>query len=442
MPKSPEPAATSESLIARILAAIPQGPGYLLALSGGGDSAALLKILAGRVELRCAHINHGLGPQAPEMQTAAERMALRYHCDLETRTLPTPPASNLENWAREQRYAALAALLQPGEILLTAHHRDDQAETFLLAAARASGPAGLRAMVELQPFGVGWLARPALGISRDELQSVLDPAVDVWVSDIGNSDARFDRNRLRHDVMPVLAAWKAEAPANLARAATQWAQVQQHWAVMLNAYAEEISGGIPHAWRAEALLHLPDDVRGMFLRRMTDQAGAPPPPAGVLRQLPEQLRNARDDASVCLQWLGWSLRLYRKRLFLLPPLPALPVTSQSLSAQSHVDVPWSAGGQVRVTCASEEPTVIAGGQTGAVLSLNNGQHKPLSKLFQEMGVPVWVRSYWPQMLRAGEVVAVAEIESSWPADVSNFRWLQAPGWVQPWLDRARARAFR
>jgi len=440
MPKAPEPAHPEEQVARRILNALPAAPEYLLALSGGGDSAALLKLLAGRVRLRCAHINHGLVPEAAQMQAAAESMARQYGCPLVVERLNDPPASNLENWAREQRYARLGELLRSGEVLITAHHRDDQAETFVLAAARASGPAGLRAMVPLRPFGHGWLARPALGLSRDELQSVLG-AGDCWVDDPGNTDSRFDRNRLRHAVMPALAEWKPEAPANFARAAAQWGELQQHWSVLLDAYAAEISADVPHAWRAPALLQLPDDVRGMFLRRMAEHAGAPVPPAGVLRELPQQLAKARDDAAVCLRWQGWSLRLYRKQLFLVPPLPALP-TDRELSAQRHCDVDWVGGGQVRLVSSAACPGRISSGHAGVVLALRAGQHKALKKLFQELGVPAWVRPYWPQLLRADEVVGVAELTSSWPADVSIFRWLQAPWWIQPWLDRARSRAFR
>lgn len=440
MPKAPESADSAERLSRRIIDALPQAPSYLLALSGGGDSVAMLKLLAGRVRLRCVHINHGLGPQAGHMQLAAQQMAARFDCALVVETLRNPPSSNLESWAREQRYARMGELLRPGEVLVTAHHRDDQAETFMLAAARASGPAGLRGMVPLQPFATGWLARPALSLTRDELHQVLS-VDDQWVDDPGNVDERFDRNRLRHTVMPAVAAWKPEAPANFARSAAQWAQAQQSWGVLLDAYAQEIAGGIPHAWRAEALVNLPDDVRGMFLRRMADHAGAPPPPAGVLRELPDQVRNAREDASVCLQWQGWSLRLYRKRLFLLPPLPQA-VGSRELPPQPSMDIDWDAGGRVRIAAASDQPSAIVGGQSGTVLALRDGHHKPLQKLFQELGVPVWVRGYWPQLLRAGEVVGVAEVSNSWPTDVSNFRWLQPPWWIQPWLDRARARAFR
>ncbi len=440
MPKAPESPNREEQLVQRILDALPEADAYLLALSGGGDSVALLKLLAGRVRLRCAHINHALVTEAAQMQATAEAMAVRYGCALVVEQLSDPPRANLENWAREQRYARLAGLLEPGEVLVTAHHRDDQAETFVLAAARASGPAGLRAMLPLRPFGRGWLARPALGVSRDELRAVLG-GEDAWFDDPGNTDTRFDRNRLRHSVMPAIAAWKPEAPANLARAATQWGLAQQHWSVLLDAYAAEISAGVPHAWRAGPLLQLPDDVRGMFLRRMAEKAGAPAPPAGVLRDLPLQLVQARDDAAVCLRWQGWSLRRYRTQLHLLPPLPPL-ASDQTIPVHPCDDVNWVANSRVRLVSSAAAAEVISSGHQGVVVARHDGHHKPLKKLFQELGVPVWVRSYWPQLLRAGEVVGVADLTSSWPADVSNFRWLQAPWWIQPWLDKARARAFR
>lgn len=425
-----------------VLTALPAAPSYLLGLSGGGDSLALLKILATKVPLRALHVNHGLGDQAAEMQRAALKMANRLGVACECVSLENPPSSNIEEWAREKRYSALREHQLPGEVVLTAHHQDDQAESFLLAASRASGPAGLRGIVAVQEFGQGQLARPALHLSRIELQSVLEKG-DLWVEDLANSDPKFDRSRLRTDVMPAIRHWKAEAPANFAKAAEQWAETYGHWSALLDAYADEISAGMPNVWRIDALLRLPDDVRAMLLRRLCQQAGAPRIPSALLAELPRQLVSG-EEARVVLAWQNWSFRPHRKRLFLLPPLPE--GFNENILLAGRDEYSWLGSSRVRLdvdpaSCEDFLACHLCAGRMSATVPLRRGGiSKTAQKLFQEYGVPYWVRPYWPQLLRGDELIALAEFRMTYPSEVQEFQWLQAPSWVQPWLDRVRARA--
>lgn len=430
-------ARSPEAISAILRNALPQAPGYLLALSGGGDSLAVLKCLAGAVPLRALHVNHGLGEQAGEMQAAAEAMALRYGVPCESVKLTNPAQSNVEEWARNARYEVLRSAQRFNEVVITAHHQDDQAESFILAAARASGPAGLRGIVAVQSFGDGVLVRPALAMSRAELQSVLGTD-DVWVEDRANENPRFDRSRLRRDVMPAIRHWKPEAPANIARAAAQWASTYEHWSVLLDAYADEISAGMPQVWRIDALLRLPDDVRGMLLRRLGQQAGAPRIPSALLEELPRQLQSG-DASSVILEWQGWSFRPHRKRLFLLPPLPPQKVSPVPLPAQDGVV--WDPGGRLEISGEFGGQWAIGAGDMASAVAIPRANiHKTVQKLFQEYGVPYWVRPYWPQLLRDDQPVALAEFSITYPPEVKKLQWIQSPLWVRPWVERVRARA--
>ena len=104
---------------------------------------------------------------------------------------------SIEAAARDARYAALAAELQPRECLLTAHHREDQAETLLLQALRGAGVKGMSAMPACRPFGAGWHVRPLLDVAHSELQQFgeLEPSGS---SDPMNQDLRFDRGLSAH----------------------------------------------------------------------------------------------------------------------------------------------------------------------------------------------------------------------------------------------------
>ena len=160
----------------RQFADYPSARRYLVAFSGGMDSSVLLDALSTvceelDVELEAIHIDHGLHPDSPRWTR---------HCRefCESRGIPfinislelkIPPGESIEGCAREARYDAIGSEMASGDMVLMAHHQDDQAETLLLHLMRGSGPRGLSSMPHIRPFAQGWLARPLLGYSRDQL---------------------------------------------------------------------------------------------------------------------------------------------------------------------------------------------------------------------------------------------------------------------------------
>ncbi|ECF0472632.1 tRNA lysidine(34) synthetase TilS, partial [Salmonella enterica subsp. enterica] len=110
----------------------------------------------------------------------------------------------IEQGAREARYQAYRQYLQPNQVLVTAQHQDDQAETFLLALKRGSGPAGLSSMPAKMPFEQGYLLRPLLNITREQIEAYAHEHGLLWIEDDSNQDDRYDRNFLRLHVMPLL----------------------------------------------------------------------------------------------------------------------------------------------------------------------------------------------------------------------------------------------
>ena len=197
-----------------------------LALSGGLDSCVLLHLLVQLrpqlpFELRAIHVHHGLQHQADSWQNFCEELCNGYDIPLKSvhLTLNVDSGESLEAVAREARYQAMADQMREGELLLTAQHRDDQAETLLLQLLRGSGPAGLAAMPPLARFDPGWLARPLLDCSRQSLEEYARRHDLTWQEDPSNQDQRFDRNFIRHQVMPLLRSRWPAAATTLSRAA-------------------------------------------------------------------------------------------------------------------------------------------------------------------------------------------------------------------------------
>src|SRR5579862_2682720 len=170
---------SASSLHAVLQACIPaEAEGLVVALSGGPDSAALLAAVAALrgnfpdLPVRAAHVDHGLQPEAAAFRTNAQALCdeLEIPLSIIAIKVPTDDGASLEAAAREARYAALEAQLKPRECLLTAHHREDQAETFLLQALRGSGSKGMSAMPIRREFGPGWHVRPLLDVSGEDLR--------------------------------------------------------------------------------------------------------------------------------------------------------------------------------------------------------------------------------------------------------------------------------
>ena len=186
-------------------------PRWWVGLSGGLDSTALLNLL---VELREAraipplgaiHINHQLHPDsnrwAERCAALCERLDVEFEC---RRVDVTDSGEGPEASARAARYGVFESLLAPGELLLLAHHLDDQVETFFLRLMRGAGARGLAGMPETRVLGAGALARPLLPVARAELEAYARDCGLDWIEDSSNRDLALDRNFLRQRVLPLL----------------------------------------------------------------------------------------------------------------------------------------------------------------------------------------------------------------------------------------------
>ncbi|MGA2065483.1 MAG: tRNA lysidine(34) synthetase TilS [Thermoguttaceae bacterium] len=189
----------------------------LLAVSGGGDSVALLRAMAalktgGRGRLRVAHANHQLrGGESDADETLVVELCRRLDMPCEVKHLPIDRVAcrglGLEAVARRARYAFLqdAAGRSGARYVVTAHTADDQAETILHRILRGTGIRGLAGMARARPLGPATLLRPLLGIRRADLLRYLDDLGQPYRRDSSNRDLRFTRNRIRHELLPRLA---------------------------------------------------------------------------------------------------------------------------------------------------------------------------------------------------------------------------------------------
>lgn len=203
----------------------------LAAVSGGGDSQAMLEVLARLApelgfRLRAHGVDHGLRPEAGRELDLAEALAVRLGVPFGRSVLNVTRGANLQARAREARYAALReAAATDGALIATAHHALDRAETVLLRLLRGSGPRGLAVL----PVRAQDVIRPMLRASKPDVLAHLSRHGIVFARDPSNTDAAFLRVRVRHELVPML---ESLSP-----------QIVRH----LNALADALMGSqVPH----------------------------------------------------------------------------------------------------------------------------------------------------------------------------------------------------
>src|SRR6516165_6516544 len=294
----------------RLTELLPDYPGVALcvAFSGGCDSTALLAALAQLPRppraLRALHIDHRLQPQSRRWSAHCRRIARRLHVPLTVRTAHIVRAhgESLEAAAREARYRLLGAALAEGEVLLTAHHQDDQLETVLLQLLRGAGVAGLAAMPALAPLAGGVLVRPLLSVPRAALGEWVRAQGLTWVEDESNAQLRPDRNYLRARVVPSIRERWPSAAATVSRSARHLGEAQQLLDALGEADAGRASSG--PMLSAKALRRLPPERRRNALRFWITAAGLLAPPASRLEEIAGALLAAREDAQPRVTWEG------------------------------------------------------------------------------------------------------------------------------------------
>jgi tRNA(Ile)-lysidine synthase len=379
-----------------------------VAVSGGRDSMALLHALAraGRergVEVWALHVHHGLMAKADDWAAFVERTCKRWSVPFAMQRLAGRPArgDSVEAWARAGRYAALAAMAHAagcGTIAL-AHHRGDQAETFLLQALRGAGAAGLAAMpARIERDGLIWV-RPWLEQPREAIEAYARTQRIAFVDDASNDDTRFDRNRLRRTVIPALRVAFANAEAALAAAALRAAHAR--------ALIEEIAQGDLAAVTENDALHLaPWRALSPPRRRECLRAWlAARLPGGASETLLDRLMTELLRTPPA-RWLvdGGELRRYRGRLTHKatsaagPDAPALPAAADAARCGTHPVCGTRAALRVRASRSGGLPlALLQGAQWRARAGAERFQRaagtppRSLKKQFQAAGVPAWSR---------------------------------------------------
>lgn len=278
-------------------------PTLTLALSGGLDSCVLLHVLAtirqsAGFHLTAHHVHHGLSINANNWADFCQTICNQLNILLTISTVNINPNSSLgiEAAARKARYSVLMS--KSTGFICTAHHQDDQAETLLLQLARGAGVKGLAAMAPIDTKRK--LLRPLLNISRANLEHYAKLHQLVWVDDESNLNQQFDRNFMRHSVLPALQQQYPTIKQSLARTAAHLAEANS----LLDVLAEQDAKACFTNNQVITQLFLPPLISlsqpriNNVLRWWLAQSHVRMPSTSQLQQITEQLLQAKSDAAI------------------------------------------------------------------------------------------------------------------------------------------------
>jgi tRNA(Ile)-lysidine synthase len=426
-----------------------RGRRLCVAYSGGLDSGALLSALAAlrareRFVLRAVHVNHRLQPQAARWAQAARRRArkLRVPCGIVVLTIERSRGESLEAAAREARYRALASQLAGDELLLTAHHQEDQFETVLLALLRGSGVRGLAAMNAVTPWAHTLLLRPLLPVPRAQLEQYARERALDWSEDPSNADERFDRNYLRRAVLPLIRQRWPAAAATVSRSARHLAEARSLLEQLARASLQDARDGA--SLRVSVLRRLPLPQRRNALRQWIAERGLPAPDHRRVREICGPMLKARGDSLPRVSWRGGQLRRYADRLFAFGVIASGdPVAVEHWDWRARPWLPLAGGGalglvrdrhgDVRLPAL---PRLLGVRHRRGGERLQGAQGRvALKDLLQAQGLAPWERAAVPLIVHAGRIIAVADLwldrsygcQDAQAADRGRFRWRRGGG---------------
>lgn len=336
----------------------------------------------------------------------------------------------LEEAAREARYQAFESCLNDNDLLLMAHHADDQAETVLFRLVRGTGVAGLGGMPVSRALGKGALYRPFLNFSRQQLETwAAEQAVD-WIEDPSNQDQRFDRNYLRRAIIPALKArWPSlnRRLASTARACSESDELARSLGGIHLSRCGTEDGGLDLSLLAELTLAEQKNL----IRWWVGGQQLPPPTPGDWSGLLSDFMDSGDDRQPEYCGDGYVIRRHRNTLYL--------VAGHAIQGEENVqllpeqETPWGEW-RLGLQKADRESRVapelrVFSRQGGERIRVRpDGPSTPLKKWLQEQDIPVWERSHLPLVMdKASDDAPLVAVGHLWVSEQYSGE-APASGW--------------
>jgi tRNA(Ile)-lysidine synthase len=394
-----------------------------IAYSGGIDSHVLLHLCASiehlKPKITAVYVNHGLQAEAESWGKHCEQVCLDLGVNFLNLTAHAhaAPGESPEEAARNARYTALKPLLSKDDMLLVAQHAEDQLESVLLQLFRGSGLKGLSGMPEIMAFGQGKLLRPLLDVSKNEIIDYAKTHGLKWIEDPSNQHVHFDRNFLRHDIIPKLKQRWPALDKTVSRSAKHCANAQEVLAELADDWLTTVMNPDENTLAISRLQSHSLLQQALIIRQWFRHLGLKMPSEDVVQRILGQVAAAREGADPVLLTQGHWIRRYRDGLYCLKPSqhqsgntliwpsdkPLLQITGdvayETIVSDKGIPGELWRNAKITVRFRSGGETIELPGRKG---------HHALKKLYQEAGIPPWERGGIPLIYLDDKLAAVGE----------------------------------
>ncbi|MBS0192919.1 MAG: tRNA lysidine(34) synthetase TilS [Proteobacteria bacterium] len=410
----------------------------VVGFSGGLDSTVLLHALATHPSirgrgLRAVHVHHGLQADADAWAAHCEAVCAQWdiRIDIARIQVDLHAGRGMEAAARAARLDAFRTLLNADEVLALAHHRDDQAETVLLRLLRGAGGDGLAAIRRRSRLGSLHLWRPLFDVPRSVLRRYADAHELRWIEDPSNESVTYDRNFLRHRVLPLLRERWPQADRSLARSAALLAEQAQLLDVEVAVSLKSLQLA-DDALSIPGLLALPRAQRARVLRVWLRQMTGLAPGGRWLATLERDLLRARSDGEARVVWASRLLQRWRDGLHARISAPAWPNDwSATWDGQSALQLPDRSRLELLGVDGFDATMTVRARRGGERIRLpGRGHSHELKHVLQDRGVPPWSRIRMPllfavdgELLAAGDAIVAARLDAWLRENDARLRWL-------------------
>ena len=413
-----------EQFSQRLQQLAPNQTQFLIGFSGGLDSTALLALFAKlrekqpHFQLRAIHIHHGLSSNADAWATHCENLCQQFQIPLLIQRVNVNMANGIEAGARQARYEAIAQHIFPQEWLATAHHLQDQTETFFLALKRGSGLQGLSAMQAQSTVYNVPIFRPLLSFNRQQLLNFVQQQGITWIEDESNADNQYDRNFLRNQILPDLRQRWGHFDSAVQRC-TQHCYEQQQ--LLNELLAEEYQKNVDKTDRTFKVQHFADYSaikQRALLRLWLQECGVAMPSLVQLEHLISDVIFAKPDTQPQFRLENNIVRRYQHKLFITPIFTDISSNDIEAELDKPIALPDNLG-TLRLQKTLQKMTAlwhdengniyketlalplegtkvwIRFGYSGKVKLTPKGVNQDIKKVWQNLNVPPWQRQRIP-----------------------------------------------
>ncbi|MGP1956682.1 MAG: tRNA lysidine(34) synthetase TilS [Arsenophonus sp. NC-PE1-MAG3] len=412
------------ALLNKIIKTIGSTRRILIGFSGGLDSTVLLHALVSlrqttipNLNIRAVYIHHGLNDEADDWGIHCRKVCFDWQVEFYSQHIYIDSTKKgVEAAARDARYQVFSEILLPEEIIATAQHLDDQAETFLLALKRGSGPTGLSAMPISIPFSDTYLIRPLLSFSRQQLVIYAQKKTLSWIEDDSNQDQSYDRNFLRLTIMPRFNQRWPHFSLSVSRSASLCAEQEALLNELLHDYLSQLVMA-EGALQLNVLNSYSEMKRNAILRRWLSLHRILMPSRVQLKQIWQDVICARPDAEPKFILSNNNvIRRFKQQLWLLPQFNDLTKICLVWKIPAVIKLPDSLGElmisdegkQFRAPLPNEKVT-IRFGLKGNIKIIGRQHARRSKKIWQELGVAPWLRERTPLIYYNDELIAAVGV---------------------------------